>query len=43
MGEAVESALVEVAMLKGMLNEEEAKELWRKKKEGYQLITIRIY
>ena len=43
MGEGVELALVEVAMLKGMLSEEKAKEFWREKKEVYQLVTVRIY
>ncbi|RPB22267.1 hypothetical protein L211DRAFT_839911 [Terfezia boudieri ATCC MYA-4762] len=39
MGEGVEQALVEVAMLKGRLSVEEAKEFWRKKSVGYQFIT----
>lgn len=43
MSEGVESALVEVAMLKGMYSEEQAKEFWREKKEVYRLVTVRIY
>lgn len=39
MGEGVERALVEVAMLKGRLSEEEAQEFWNKKKQGYQYVT----
>ncbi|KAF8469158.1 hypothetical protein BDZ91DRAFT_792915 [Kalaharituber pfeilii] len=39
MGEGVEEALVEVAMSKGRLSREEAREFWRKKKEGYQYVT----
>jgi sulfite reductase alpha subunit-like flavoprotein len=39
MGEGVEKALVEVAMGKGKLNEEEARAFWDGKKEGGQYIT----
>ena len=39
MGEGVEQALVEVAMAKGGLNEEEAKGFWEGKKEGGQYIA----
>ena len=38
-GEGVEQALVEVAMAKGGLNEEEAKGFWEGKKEGGQYIA----
>ena len=40
MGEGVEQALVEVAMSKGRLSAEEAKEFWKKKRVGYQFITV---
>lgn len=39
MGEGVERALVEVAMGKGKLNEEEARAFWAQKKEGGQYIA----
>lgn len=39
MGEGVEKALVEVAMGKGGLNEEEARAFWEGKKDGGQYIT----
>ena len=39
MGEGVESALVEVAMGKGGLNEEQAREFWKAKGEGGQYIA----
>ena len=39
MGEGVEQALVEVAMAKGGLNEEEAKGFWDGKKDGGQYIA----
>jgi sulfite reductase alpha subunit-like flavoprotein len=40
MGEGVERALVDVAINKGGLREEEAVEFWRKKKEGGQYIAV---
>ena len=40
MGEGVEMALVDVAMCKGNLNQEEAEEFWRNKKEGGQYIAV---
>ena len=40
MGEGVERALVDVAMDKGNLREEEAEEFWKKKKEGGQYIAV---
>lgn len=40
MGEGVEEALVEVAMQKGRLSEEEAKDFWEKKREGFQFVTV---
>ena len=43
MGEGVEKALVDVAMEKGGLNEEEAVEFWRKKKEGGQYIAVSFF
>ncbi|KAK5010351.1 hypothetical protein LTR28_010444 [Elasticomyces elasticus] len=39
MGEGVESALVDVVMDKGGMNEEEAREFWRRKREGGQYIA----
>ena len=39
MGEGVESALVDVAVVKGNLNEEEAKTFWEKKKKDGQYIA----
>lgn len=39
MGEGVEQALVDVAMLKGKLNTEEAKAFWEEKKKGGQYIA----
>ncbi|KAI5848378.1 hypothetical protein BZA05DRAFT_340306 [Tricharina praecox] len=39
MGEGVEEALVDVAMLKGRLSREEAGEFWKKKREGLQYIA----
>ena len=39
MGEGVEKALVDVAMGKGGLNEEQAHEFWQNKKEGGQYIA----
>lgn len=39
MGEGVEQALTDVAMAKGNLNREEAKEFWKGKKEGGQYIA----
>ncbi|OKL59205.1 hypothetical protein UA08_05919 [Talaromyces atroroseus] len=39
MGEGVEDALIEVAMAKGNLNFEEAKEFWESKKEAGQYIA----
>ncbi|GAB7343363.1 hypothetical protein MBLNU457_1406t1 [Dothideomycetes sp. NU457] len=39
MGEGVEEALIDVAMDKGNLNFEEAKEFWQQKKEGGQYIA----
>lgn len=40
MGEGVERALMEVAMQKGGIGEEEAKEFWAKKKEDGQYIAV---
>ncbi len=40
MGEGVEQALVDVAIDKGRMNVEEAKEFWQKKKDGGQYITV---
>lgn len=40
MGEGVERALVDVAMDKGNLREEEAEEFWKKKKDGGQYIAV---
>ena len=40
MGEGVESALIDVAMDKGNLNFEEAKQFWQQKKEGGQYIAV---
>ena len=40
MGEGVEAALVDIAMAKGTLNEEEAKEFWERKKEAGQYIAV---
>lgn len=40
MGEGVEQALVEVAMEKGRLSEEEAREFWKCKTEGGQYIAV---
>lgn len=39
MGEGVESALVEVAMKKGNLSKDEAREFWALKKEAGQYIA----
>jgi sulfite reductase alpha subunit-like flavoprotein len=39
MGEGVEDALVKIAMEKGRLSNEGAKEFWKKKKEGGQYIA----
>jgi len=39
MGEGVEEALLDVAMAKGRLSREEAKEFWKKKKEGLQYVA----
>lgn len=39
MGEGVEASLVEVAMEKGKLNEDEAKAFWEEKKKGGQYIA----
>ncbi|KAI5780175.1 hypothetical protein DFH27DRAFT_592918 [Peziza echinospora] len=39
MGAGVENALIEVAMKKGRLSKEAAKDFWKKKKEGFQYIT----
>jgi sulfite reductase alpha subunit-like flavoprotein len=39
MGEGVEEALVDVAIKKGRLSRDEAKEFWKKKKEGGQYIA----
>lgn len=39
MGEGVENALVNVVMERGRLSESEAREFWRKKKEGGQYIA----
>ncbi|KAA8648844.1 FAD binding domain protein [Aspergillus tanneri] len=39
MGEGVEAALVDVAMAKGNLNEEEARQFWENKKEAGQYIA----
>ncbi|KAH0565167.1 hypothetical protein GP486_001445 [Trichoglossum hirsutum] len=43
MGEGVERALVDVAIDKGRLREEEAVEFWRKKKEDGQYIANSLY
>ncbi|KAI4131931.1 MAG: hypothetical protein LQ347_002762 [Umbilicaria vellea] len=43
MGEGVERALVDVAMCKGNLNQEEAEAFWRNKKEAGQYIAVRIF
>ena len=40
MGEGVERALVDVVMDKANLRSEEAKEFWKKKKDGGQYITV---
>ena len=40
MGEGVERALVDVAMDKGNLRQEEAEEFWKKKKDGGQYIAV---
>ncbi|KAI9669578.1 MAG: hypothetical protein M1817_004621 [Caeruleum heppii] len=40
MGEGVESALVDVAMDKGRLNQQEAEAFWAQKKEGGQYIAV---
>ena len=40
MGEGVEKALVDVAMDKGNLRQEEAEEFWAKKKDGGQYIAV---
>jgi sulfite reductase alpha subunit-like flavoprotein len=40
MGEGVEEALVDVAMQKGNLGEDEAKEFWAKKKDDGQYIAV---
>jgi sulfite reductase alpha subunit-like flavoprotein len=40
MGEGVERALVDVAMDKGGLSEDEAKEFWKRKSEGGQYIAV---
>ena len=40
MGEGVEEALIDVAMDKGNLNFEEAKQFWQQKKEGGQYIAV---
>ncbi|EAW10460.1 FAD binding domain protein [Aspergillus clavatus NRRL 1] len=40
MGEGVEAALVDVAMAKGNLNQEEAKLFWENKKEAGQYIAV---
>ncbi|KAI9889301.1 MAG: hypothetical protein M1814_005608 [Vezdaea aestivalis] len=42
MGEGVERALVDVAIDKGKLNEEEAQEFWKKKTEAGQYIAVSI-
>ncbi|KAL7274468.1 hypothetical protein RUND412_002631 [Rhizina undulata] len=39
MGEGVEEALVDVVMEKGRLSRDEAKEFWKKKKEGMQYVA----
>lgn len=39
MGEGVEDALVKVVMERGKLSESEAREFWKKKKEGGQYIA----
>ncbi|KAK6341206.1 hypothetical protein TWF696_008292 [Orbilia brochopaga] len=39
MGEGVEEALIEVAMNKGRLRREEAKEFWKNKERSFQYIT----
>ena len=43
MGEGVERALIDVAMDKGNLNFEEAKQFWVQKKEGNQYIAVSHY
>lgn len=43
MGEGVENALIDVAMDKGNLNFEEAKQFWVQKKEGGQYIAVSLY
>lgn len=40
MGEGVEAALVDVAMAKGNLNSEEAKQFWQRKQEAGQYIAV---
>lgn len=42
MGEGVEAALIDVAMAKGNLNENEARQFWEGKKEAGQYIAVRI-
>lgn len=42
MGEGVEAALVDVAMDKGNLNNEEAETFWQQKKAGGQYIAVRL-
>lgn len=42
MGEGVEGALIDVAMDKGNLNFEEAKQFWQQKKDGGQYIAVSI-
>ena len=41
MGEGVEKALVDVAMDKGHLRQEDAQEFWAKKKDGGQFVMVR--
>lgn len=43
MGEGVEEALSEVAMAKGNLNREEAKEFWDRKKDAGQYIAVSLF
>jgi len=42
MGEGVQESLVKVAMDKGNLREEDAKEFWDKKKASYHYVTVSL-
>ncbi len=40
MGEGVEQALVEVAVEKGRMNQHEAEDFWKQKKESGQYVSV---